>query len=151
MRALWTAAVRFLNGCGLPAVTPAAALAATASAIPATAATAAGAFRLGTRLVDIDGASAHLRTIQGCDRLLAVFVARHFHEPEAAGATRVAVSHNADAVYLSVRLKEMPQFVFVGVKAEIPHENILHASASALSCRECKLDSADLAGREGRS
>ncbi|MGA9710380.1 MAG: hypothetical protein WBR31_01235, partial [Candidatus Sulfotelmatobacter sp.] len=29
------------------------------------------------------------------------------------------------------------------VKAQVAYKNILHASASALSCRKCKLDAAD--------
>jgi hypothetical protein len=36
---------------------------------------------------------------------------------------------------LPERFKHLPQFVLGCVKAQIPHENILHASPSALSCR----------------
>jgi hypothetical protein len=39
---------------------------------------------------------------------------------------------------LSERFENRPEFVFVCVEAQISHENILHASASALSCRTCK-------------
>jgi hypothetical protein len=89
-----------------------------------------------------------LGTIQGCDGLLAIFIAGHLHEAEAARAPGVAIGHYAYPVHLSERLKKLPQFIFGCVKTEIPDENILHASASALSCRMCKLSSADLAGRK---
>jgi hypothetical protein len=39
---------------------------------------------------------------------------------------------------LPKRLEQLPQFVFGCVEAQIPHKNILHASASALSCRKCE-------------
>jgi len=122
----------------------AAAAAAAAAAIPTIAATTAAAapptaFGLGARFVDVDGASADLRTVQSRNGLLSILVARHLYETEPARASGVAVGHDAYAVHLSVRLKKLPQFVFVGVEAQIPYENILQASASALSCRKCKL------------
>src|SRR5271169_2212024 len=127
----------------LPAVAPpaptttTAAAATTISTIAATSAatTSADAFCLGPRFVDVDGASADLCAVQRRDRLLAVLAAGHLDEAEAARTSGVAVRHDAHPVHLPVRLKRLAQFVFVGVEAEIPHKNILHASASALSCR----------------
>jgi len=146
----------FREGAFLVAVATAATAAAAGTAIstiatPTTAATASAALGLGTCLIDVDRAPANLRTVQTRNRLFPVFIAGHLHESEAAGAAGVAVGHDAYPVDLSVRFKKLPQFLFVGVEAEIPHENILQASASALSCRKCKLSSADLAGRVGRS
>jgi hypothetical protein len=117
-----------------------AAPAATISAIaaPAPGPRAATAFGLGPRLIDVDGASAHGGAIQSCDRLIAVLVAGHLHETETTGAPRVTVCHDAHAVHLSERLKDLPEFVFVCVETQISNENILHASASALGCRKCK-------------
>jgi hypothetical protein len=137
--------------CRLPAVPTATAAFATTAATASTApASSAGrTIRLRSRFVDVDSASAELRSIQPCDCLLPIFVAGHLDESEASGPAGVAVGHDADAIHLSIGLEGLPQFVFTGVEAEIPHENILHASASALSCRKCKLSSADLAGREG--
>jgi hypothetical protein len=121
--------------------TPAAASApaATISAIAATTASAtAGALGFGPGLIDVDRASAHLRAIQGGNCLLAVFVAGHLHEAEPTRAPGVTVGHDTDSVYLSERFKKRPEFVFVCVEAQIPNKDILHASASALSCRKCK-------------
>src|SRR5580658_1068122 len=127
----------------LVAVTPAATAAAPAAAISAVASTttataSAAAFGFRPCFVDVDGAPADRGAVQGCDCLLAVFVAGHFHEAETAGTSGVTVGHDAHAVDLPERLKQLPEFVFVGVEAQVAHENILHASASALSCRKCE-------------
>ena len=139
----------------LPAVAPAATTAASAtiSAIAAEATTAAAPTSLGfgARFVDVDGASANLLTVESGDGFFAVFVTIHFYETETAGAAGVTIGHDADAVDLSVGLEHLPQFVFVRVEAQVPHKDILHASSPALSCRKCKLRSANLAGRRNRS
>src|SRR5579871_270137 len=132
---------RFLPAVAVPA--------ATAAAFPAP--TAAHAFGLGPRLVDIDRAPAQLASVQCRDRLFAIFVARHLDESEPSRAPRVAVGHDAHAVHLSVSFECLAQLIFVGVEAEIPHKNIFHASAPCIELSKCKLSSADLAGREGRS
>jgi hypothetical protein len=115
------------------------------SAIPSTtaaptaeAAASAAALSLGTRLVDVDRTSADGGAIEGRDGLLAVFVAGHLDEAEPTGSPRVTVRHDAHAVHLSERLKQLPEFVFACVEAQVSHKNILHASASALSCRKCE-------------
>ena len=111
-----------------------------ASATAKAAATAASAaFRLWTGFVDIDGASADRTAIQCCNGFLAVFVAGHFNETEAARTPRIAVCQDAHAVDLAIAFECLPQFIFVGVEAEIPHKNILHASSPALSCWKCEL------------
>jgi hypothetical protein len=133
----------------IPSTTAAAASAiastTTASTVPAASATAALGLR--ARFVDVDGAAADLRTVQGRDGLISIFVAGHFDETESARAPRVAVGHDADPINLSVRFKSLTKLIFTGVEAQIPHKNILHAYSSALSCRECKLIAADLAGK----
>ena len=52
----------------------------------------------------------------------------HFHKTEPARAAGVAVGHDADPVYLSVRLEHLPQFFFRSIEVEVPNENILQAS-----------------------
>jgi hypothetical protein len=118
------------------------ATAAPASAIsaisPATATTAATAFCLGARFIDIDRATPDRRSIKSRNRLLTIFIAGHLDESETAGAPRVSIGHDAHSIHLPERFKQLTEFVFVGVEAQVPHENILHASASALSCRKCE-------------
>jgi hypothetical protein len=111
--------------------------AATTTAV-ATAATTTAAFGLGPRFIYVDGASADLRTVESGNCLFSIFVAGHLNETKAARAAGIAIGHDAHAVDLSVRFEELPKFIFIGVEAEIPHKNILHASASALSCRMCE-------------
>ena len=125
----------------LVAVAPSttAAPAATISAIAATTASAsANPFGLGPRLIDVDRAPTDRGAIQGRDRLITVFVAGHLHEAETTGAPGVTVRHDAHAIDLSEWFKKRTELVFVCIEAQIPYKNILHASASALSCRECK-------------
>jgi hypothetical protein len=88
---------------------------------------------LWARLIYVKSAAPDLRTVQGSDGLLAIFVAGHLHKSEPARAPGVAVRHNADPIHLPKRLKHLSQFVFRCVKAQVPHKNILHASASALN------------------
>ena len=116
-----------------PATSPAPATAAatTVSAAIATSASsvaspASGVLGLGTRLVHVERASAHLRAIQRSDGLFSILVARHFHKAESARAPSIAVGHDADPVHLTVRLKHLPQFFFRRVKAQISYEDILH-------------------------
>src|SRR5271155_2415129 len=122
------------------AATVPAAIAAPASAV---ASTAAGVLGFGAGLVDVQRASADLRAIQRSDGLFSILVAGHFHKAEPARPPGIAVGHDADPVHLTVRLKHLPQFFFRCVKAQVAYKNILHASASALSCQKCKLDAAD--------
>src|SRR5581483_3805714 len=93
----------------LPAIAPTTPAAApTAAAAPATISTTArSAFGLRTRFVDIQGASAQLRSIQSCDRFLSIFVARHLDETEPTRAAGFAVSKNAHAIDLSVGLEQL--------------------------------------------
>jgi hypothetical protein len=139
-------AVFALMSCGLPAVALAPRTA--AAAIPATTASAA-ALSLRTRFIHVDGTAADLRPVQRRDCLLAIFVTVHFDEAETARSPSITVGHDADAIYLTVCFKELPQFIFARIKAQVTHKDILHASAPALSCRKCELSSANLAGLGG--
>ena len=118
---------------GAAATTAAAAVSAVAEAATAAAAAARSVFGRASFTLIVRPPT--WRAVQGRDCLLAVFVAGHFDESETARASSIAVGHDAHAIDLPVALKQLSQFVFVGVEAEIPHENILHASAPALSCR----------------
>ena len=108
----------------------------------------AAALGLGSSLVDVDGPSAELRAVQSRNGFLSVVITGHLNETEAPGTPSVSIRHDADTVHLTVAFKDLPQFIFIGIEAEIPHKNILHASSSALSCRKCELSSRT-AGREG--
>ena len=99
-----------LSTAALPAVSAASAAttAATSAAITATIFTApATAFCLGAGFVHVQRASADLGAIQGGNRFVTFFRVGHLYKSESAGAARVAVGQDGDAVYLSVRLKEL--------------------------------------------
>jgi hypothetical protein len=137
----------------LPAPSPSAATAPpatvstaiSASASPVASA-ASGMLGLGARLVYVERASAHLRAIQPSNGLFSILVTGHFYEAEPPRSPGIAVRHDAYPVDLPERFKHLPQFIFRCVKAQVPHEDILQASASALSCR-----SASSMRRTGRS
>ncbi len=125
------------------AATVSAAISASASAI---ASAAPGVLGFGPRLVHVECASAYLRTVQCSDGLVSVLITGHFHKAEPARPSGIAVRHDAHPVHLPERFEHLPQFIFRCVKAQVPHKNILHASASALSCQ-----SASSMRRTGRS
>jgi hypothetical protein len=84
---------------------------ATAASVPSTTTAAATTttLYLGTGFVDVERSPTHLGTVQGGDRFVSFFCIRHFHETEAARASGVTISHDADPVYLPMRLEHLPQ------------------------------------------
>src|SRR5712671_7741539 len=107
---------------------------------------ASAAFGFRPRFVDVQGAPTGLGTVERGDRLISILVAGHFHEAKAAGAPGIAVRHDTDTVDLPICLEHLAKLVFGGAEAQIAYKNILHSSASALSCR-----SASSVRRTGRS
>src|SRR5579864_407021 len=99
-----------------------------ASVASAATAASAAAIRFRTSFIHVDGASANLATVERGDGFVSIVIVHHFDEPEAPRTSGIPVGENADPLDLTVALEQLPQFVFVGVEAEIPHENILHAS-----------------------
>src|SRR5689334_7733135 len=92
----------------LPAVSAAATP--TASATIASASAAASApLHFWTRFVDVQRASAQLRSVQSGNRLLAIFAAGHLHESEPAGTASITIGHDTHALHLSVHLEHLPQ------------------------------------------
>src|SRR3984893_11317152 len=110
----------------LPAVSAAAPP--TAAPTTAVAAPTAATLHLGTRLIYIQRTPAQLAAVKRGDRLLSLFCIRHLHETESARAASVAVGHDADPVYLPVRLEHLTKFVFRRVEVEVPNEDILQAN-----------------------
>lgn len=85
---------------------------AAATSTLATAATATGTVALGSSFVDIDLAAADLAAVEGGNGFFAVFGIHHLDKTEATGASGFAIGHDADAVYLSVRLENLTELVF---------------------------------------
>src|SRR5207302_4579473 len=111
--------------------TPLPAATATAAAVT-TAATAAApsALGLGTSFVHVQRAPPQLRAVQRSDGFLAIFGIRHFDKAKATRTAGVAIGHDRDAVYWSILLKQLSQFVFPRIEIQIPNEDILQAVAS---------------------
>jgi hypothetical protein len=117
----------------LPASAAAAAAAtaiATAASTTTTAAAGCAAFCLGARFVHIESAASHLVSIQGRDRLFAVFGIRHFDEAKTARTAGVAVRHDRHSIDLSILFEQLAELIFPSVETEIPNEDIFHAKAS---------------------
>jgi hypothetical protein len=133
----------FLVASGATAATAAAATAISAAAtttVSATVSTAttvsaatAAALNFGASFIYVQGASADLAAVEGCDGFVSLFGVGHFYKPETAGTTGVPVGHDADAIHLSMRCEQLAQFVFPGIEIQIAHEYILHANGLKLS------------------
>src|ERR1700693_112889 len=102
----------------LPATSPASASAAATTVTAAIAAssstvapTASGVLSFRAGLVYIEGASAHLRSVECGNGLFSVFVAGHFHKAEAARSSGIAVGHDANPIHLTERFKHLTQLV----------------------------------------
>ncbi len=136
------------NGKNLPAVAPAAATTASATIATAIASTAAGPLCLWPCLINVQRTPANLRTIECGNGFLSILIAGHFHKTKSARPPGIAVSHDAYAVNLSVSLKELPQFVFVGVEAKVSYKNILHVVCPCIELSEVQAQFGGL-GRSG--
>ena len=89
-----------------PATTTASATATTAAAISAATASRT-AFRFRARFINIQRASAQLRSIERRDGFLSVFVARHLDESEATRTPGLAIRKNTHAINLPVGLEQL--------------------------------------------
>jgi hypothetical protein len=107
--------------------------AASESAGPATSeATTAAARRLGTRFVDIQGATTEFFSVQGCDSLVSFSGIRHLHKCESPGAAGVPIRHHTHLVNFSVWFKEGAQFGFGCAVRDVAYEKLLHGVSSFL-------------------
>src|SRR2546426_10900781 len=102
----------------LPAVAATTTAIPAVSTIPTTAATTA-TLTLRPRLVHVQRAPANLRAIQSCNGLVAFFIVSHFDKAKASRASGVAIGHDAHAIHLPIRLKQLTQFVLCGVEAQV--------------------------------
>jgi hypothetical protein len=95
---------------------------------PASAARAesASTFRLGSRLIDGESASAEFLAIKLSNGLGGRVVVRHFNEPEAARLARVAVCHDPHLLHFAESTEQIPEFVFSGGKRKVAYEKVLH-------------------------
>jgi hypothetical protein len=82
----------------------------------------------GTRFIHVQGASANLGAVQSRYGFLSVFRTGHFDKAEAPRTPGVPVSHDADAVHLSVYLEKLAQLVFRSVEVEVANKDVLHAN-----------------------
>jgi len=82
--------------------------------------------RLGTRLVNIQGAAVEFPTIQLRDSAIGVCVGPHLDKSEPFRPPCVAIGYDADAVYTSVRLEHGSNRILGGVETETTHKNIFH-------------------------
>src|SRR5208337_3249999 len=82
---------------------------AASTTIPAAAPPAPATLGLGTRFIHVQLASANLGAVERSDGFVSILGTGHLNEAEAAGASGVAVGHDADPVDLSVGGKELAQ------------------------------------------
>jgi len=81
---------------------------------------------LRTRLIHVQGTSAHFFPIQSSDCLGRFVVIGHFNETEATSLARVPVRDNIDTRKLTKRLEDRTQFAFRSLETHIADKHILH-------------------------
>jgi hypothetical protein len=87
-------------------------------------------FALGPGLVDIELSAAHIGPVEARNGLVRRSGIRHFHECEAAGASRIPVGDQVDAIYCSISFKQRPDCRFCGRKIQVAYEYVLHVVSS---------------------
>jgi hypothetical protein len=100
--------------------TAAATISAAAAAV-STAATAAAAIFTGLSFVHTHVTAVVILTIEVLDGLHHCFFGVHCHEGKATGAVAIAVDWDMDIGHCAKLSKESPEFIFTGIKGEIPH------------------------------
>src|SRR6266545_3426588 len=81
-------------------------------------------------LVDGQGSSAQVGSVQNRDRLIGLTGIRHFHKAETARTTRLPVGHQSDFLHGPVRLENVAQFGFGCAMGQISNVQVLHCSSS---------------------
>jgi len=104
---------------GLPAILPAAAVAAAVS-------TTTAAIFLGLGFIDIERPAIHVAAVDGGNGLIALTVIAHFDKSEAARLTGVAVGNQVDTIHRAELLKHRSNGTFGGVETKVSYKNILH-------------------------
>jgi hypothetical protein len=103
----------------------------------ATAAGSAGtALGLGTRLVDIQRASAEVFAIQSGDGLLGFRGIGHFYKCKSAGTAGVAIGDHANLIDLAVGFEQGSQLGFGGAVREVANKKLLHGFPFSVSQRK---------------
>jgi len=92
------------------------------------------AFGLWARLVDVEGTTSHLGSVQAGDGFLALPIIGHFNEAETTRLAAVAVGNDGDFVDLPVCPKCLSQIIFSGSEIQISDVNVFHACLSKVGC-----------------
>jgi hypothetical protein len=104
---------------------------------PATTAGSAGtAVGLGSRFIDIQGASAQLFSIESRDGFFGLRGVGHFYKRESSRASGVAVGDQADLINFAVWLKQGSQLCFRGAVREVANKKLLHGFPFSVSQRK---------------
>jgi hypothetical protein len=101
-----------------------------------TAGSAGAALGLGTRLVDIQCASAELFAIQSGDGLLGFCGVGHFYKCKPSGSAGVSVGYQADLIDFAMRFKQGSQLCFRGAVREVANKELLHGFPFPVSQRK---------------
>jgi hypothetical protein len=113
----------------LPALFAFAVAAATSTATTAAASAAATAGRFRPGFIHVQRPTPHFVTVDSGDGAFAFSVIAHFDEAKTARLSRLTVCDDADAVNLSVSLKEWADILLGRTEAQIPYKNVFHDSS----------------------
>jgi hypothetical protein len=89
-----------------------------------------GPFCLGLGLVDLQGASAEISSVQRQNGFIGLVGAGHFYKGEAARTTGFTVGHHAYLFDRAVGLEKGAQFGFRGAVGQVSNVEVLHCISS---------------------
>jgi hypothetical protein len=101
-----------------------------------TAGSAGTAIGLGTRLVDVQRASAEVFAIQSGDGLLGFRGVRHLDKRKTSGSAGIAIGHQAHLIDFAVGFKQSAELCFGGAVGEIANKKLLHGFPFSVSQRK---------------
>jgi len=106
----------------------------------AAATAAAGAFRFGTRFVDVQRATGQIDAVNGGDRFLAFAIVCHFDESKTAGLPRVAIRDDVYPTNCAVSFKQRTDRIFLRPKTEVSNVNVFQVNFSFSDLKAANLE-----------
>jgi hypothetical protein len=106
------------------------AAASAAKTLPSTTTAASRAIRLWLGLVDGQGASPQIGSVERCDGLVGFTSISHFYKPKPTGLARISVGDEGNFFDRTVWLEDISQLGFGCAVGQISNVQVLHRSSS---------------------
>jgi hypothetical protein len=81
------------------------------------------------RLVDIQGTTGQVDSVQRRDGSVRFSGIHHFDEGKSPGPSSITIGHQADPFHSAIRFKQGPDRILSRTEIQIPYENFLHSDS----------------------